>query len=331
MNICIFGSGAIGSYIGSLLIKSGINVSLICRGEHLNAIQSNGLLMQSAESEKEYFCKPLATDNPHDLEKQDFIIVTLKAHSAALTANMLTPLLKNNTTVVSAVNGLPWWYFYKSNNQYENMRLQSVDPKSLQWDYITPKRSLGCVVYPAAEIKAPGHVFHIEGDRFPIGEPDGSISDRAKTLSKVLIQAGLKSPVRKKIRDDIWMKLWGNLAFNPISALTGDTLENIANNKESCAIVRKMMLEGQAVAEALGVNFPISLEKRIDGTRNVGAHKTSTLQDLELGRPMEIDALTKSVSEAGKIVNIPTPTIDIIYEQVKAKAIKAGCYIDPNL
>ena len=331
MNICIFGSGAIGSYIGSLLIKSGINVSLICRGEHLNAIQSNGLLMQSAESEKEYFCKPLATDNPHDLEKQDFIIVTLKAHSAALTANMLTPLLKNNTTVVSAVNGLPWWYFYKSNNQYENMRLQSVDPKSLQWDYITPKRSLGCVVYPAAEIKAPGHVFHIEGDRFPIGEPDGSISDRAKTLSKVLIQAGLKSPVRKKIRDDIWMKLWGNLAFNPISALTGDTLENIANNKESCAIVRKMMLEGQAVAEALGVNFPISLEKRIDGTRNVGAHKTSTLQDLELGRPMEIDALTKSVSEAGKIVNIPTPTIDIIYEQVKAKAIKAGWYIDPNL
>ena len=331
MNICIFGSGAIGSYIGALLMQSRINVSLICRGEHLNAIQNNGLLMQSAESGTEYFCKPLATDNPKDLEKQDFIIVTLKAHSAALTANMLSPLLKENTTVVSAVNGLPWWYFYKSNNQYENMRLKSVDPKNLQWDYISPERSLGCVVYPAAEIKAPGHVYHIEGDRFPIGEPDGSISDRAKILSKILIQAGLKSPVRKKIRDDIWMKLWGNLAFNPMSALTGDTLEGIANNEASCAIVKKMMLEGQKVAEALGVNFPISLEKRIDGTRNVGAHKTSTLQDLELGRPMEIDALTKSVSEAGKIVNIPTPTIDKIYEKVKAKAIQAGCYIDPNL
>ena len=331
MNICIFGSGAIGSYIGALLMQSGVNVSLICRGEHLKAIQQNGLLMQSTESKNEYLCKPIATDNPNNLEKQDFIIVTLKAHSAAQTANMITPLLKKNTTVVSAVNGLPWWYFYKSNNQYENMRLQSVDPKNLQWDYITPERSLGCVVYPAAEIKAPGHVYHLEGDRFPIGEPDGSVSERAKTLSKILINAGLKSPVRKTIRNDIWMKLWGNLAFNPISALTGKTLEDIANNKKLCSIVEKMMLEGQAVAKALGVNFPISLEKRIDGTRNVGAHKTSTLQDLELGRPMEIDALTKSVSEAGKIVNIPTPTIDKIYDEIKAKAIEAGCYFDPNL
>lgn len=331
MNICIFGSGAIGSYIGSLLMRSGINVSLICRGNHLKAIQENGLLMQSAESQEEYFCKPIATDNPNNLEKQDFIIVTLKAHSAAQTANMITPLLKKNTTVISAVNGLPWWYFFKSNNQFEDMKLYSVDPKNLQWDYITPERALGCVVYPAAEIKAPGHVYHLEGDRFPIGEPDGSISDRAKILSKILIHAGLKSPVRKTIRNDIWMKLWGNLAFNPISALTGKTLEDIANDKKLCSIVEKMMLEGQAVAEALGVNFPISLEKRIDGTRNVGAHKTSTLQDLELGRPMEIDALTKSVSEAGKIVSIPTPTIDRIYDEVKVKAIKAGCYFDPSL
>ena len=331
MNICIFGSGAIGSYIGALLMKNGIKVSLICRGEHLRAIQNKGLLMQSAETNTEYFCKPIATDDPNTLEKQDYIIVTLKAHSAALTANTLTPLFKDSTTVVSAVNGLPWWYFYKANNQYENMKLQSVDPKNLQWDYITPERSLGCVVYPAAEIKAPGHVYHIEGDRFPIGEPDGSKSIRVQELSKILISSGLKSPVRKNIRADIWMKLWGNLAFNPISALTGETLEEIANNNKSCTIVKKMMLEGQAVAEALGINFPITLEKRIEGTRNVGAHKTSTLQDLELGRPMEIDALTKSVSEAGKIVNIPTPVIDKIYEKVKLKAIKAGCYINPNL
>src|SRR6056300_541283 len=153
MNICIFGSGAIGSYIGALLMKSGVKVSLICRGEHLNAIQQNGLLMQSEETGSEYFCKPLATDDPNKLEKQDFIIVTLKAHSAALTTKTLIPLMKENTTVVSAVNGLPWWYFYKSNNKYENMRLKSVDPKNLQWEYITPERSLGCVVYPAAEMK----------------------------------------------------------------------------------------------------------------------------------------------------------------------------------
>ena len=331
MNICIFGSGAIGSYIGALLMKSGIKVSLICRGDHLKAIQNNGLLMQSAETNNEYFCKPIATDDPNALEKQDFIIVTLKAHSAAMTANNLTPLIKKNTTIVSAVNGLPWWYFYKVNNKFENMKLKSVDPQNLQWDYITPQRTLGCVVYPAAEIKAPGHVYHLEGDRFPLGEPDGSKSNRVQELSKILINSGLKSPVRKNIRADIWMKLWGNLAFNPISVLTGETLEEIANNNTSCSIVKNMMLEGQAVAEALGINFPISLEKRIEGTRNVGAHKTSTLQDYELGRPMEIDALTKSVSEAGKIVNVPTPTIDKIYKEVKNKAEKAGCYIDPNL
>ena len=330
MNICIFGSGAIGSYIGALLHKNKINVSLICRGNHLKAIKNKGLLMQSAESNEEYFCKPEASDNPGDFKKQDVVIVTLKAHSAALTAKMLSPLLKENTMVVSAVNGLPWWYFYKSNDKFENFKLKSVDPKNLQWDYIKPERAMGCVVYPAAEIKKPGFVYHMEGDRFPIGEPSGEISDRAKNLSNILIESGLKAPVRKNIRSDIWMKLWGNLGFNPISALTGETLEDIANNKKSCATVRKMMIEGQNVAEALGIKFSISLEKRIDGTRKVGAHKTSTLQDLELGRPMEIDALTKSVSEAGKIVGIPTPTIDKIYEEVKNLAIKSGCYIDSN-
>ena len=286
--------------------------------------------MQSIESNDEYFCKPIASNNPNDFEKQDVIIVTLKAHSAALTAKILSPLLKKNTVVVSAVNGLPWWYFYKSNDKFENFKLKSVDPENLQWDYIKPERALGCVVYPAAEIKKPGFVCHIEGDRFPIGEPSGEISERAINLSKILIESGLKSPVRKNIRSDIWMKLWGNLAFNPISALTRETLENIANNKKSCAIVRKMMKEGQKVAEALGIKFSISLDQRIDGTRKVGAHKTSTLQDLELGRPMEIDALTKSVSEAGKIVGIPTPTIDKIYEKVKKLAIKSGCYVNPN-
>ena len=329
MKICIFGSGAIGSYIGSLLIKGGADVSLICRGEHLKAIQNKGLLMQSKETKEEYFCKPKASDDPGSLGKQDFIIVTLKAHSAALTAKLLLPLLGDNTSVLSAVNGLPWWYFYKSGDKYENKKLISVDPKNEQWDFIRPQRALGCVVYPAAEIKKPGHVIHSEGNKLLIGEPDGSLSERSKIISTILIQSGFKSPVRKKIREDIWMKLWGNLAFNPISALTGSTLEDLANDKDTCKVIRDMMKEGENVAKALGISFPISLEQRIEGTRKVGQHKTSTLQDLELARPMEIDALTKSVSEAGKIVGIKTPTIDMVYSLVRLKAQESGCYPNP--
>ena len=329
MKICIFGSGAIGSYIGSLLIKGGADVSLICRGEHLKAIQNKGLLMQSKETKEEYFCKPKASDDPGSLGKQDFIIVTLKAHSAALTAKLLLPLLGNNTCVLSAVNGLPWWYFYKSGDKYENKKLISVDPKNEQWGFIRPQRALGCVVYPAAEIKKPGHVIHSEGNKLLIGEPDGSLSERSKIISTILIQSGFKSPVRKKIREDIWMKLWGNLAFNPISALTGSTLEDLANDKDTCKVIRDMMKEGENVAKALGISFPISLEQRIEGTRKVGQHKTSTLQDLELARPMEIDALTKSVSEAGKIVGIETPTIDMVYSLVRLKAQESGCYPNP--
>ena len=329
MKINIFGAGAIGSYLASLLLKSGDDVSLVCRGEHLKAIQTKGLLMQSKENNEEYFCKPIASDYPNDLGKHDFIIVTLKAHSAAQTAKSLIPLMDKHTTVLSAVNGLPWWYFYKTEDKYENTKLISVDPHNSQWKLIKPERALGCVVYPAAEIKNPGHVIHYEGNRLLIGEPDGSLSERAKNISNILIKSGLKSPVRKNIREDIWMKLWGNLAFNPVSALTGSTLEDLANNIGTCGVIRKMMEEGENVANALGVNFPISIDHRIDGTRKVGQHKTSTLQDLELGRPMEIDALTKSVSEAGKIVGVKTPTIDMIYHLVRLKAEKAGCYPNP--
>jgi len=329
MKICIFGAGAIGSYIGSLLFKSGIDVSLICRGEHLKAIKTKGLLMQSKETGEEYFCKPNASDDSSKIGVQDYVIITLKAHSAAQTAKSLLPLLSKNTSVIFAVNGLPWWYFYKSKDKYENTKLVSVDPKNLQWKFIKPERVLGCVVYPAAEIKKPGHVVHIEGNRFLIGEPNGSVSERAKTISNILIKSGLKSPVRKNIREDIWMKLWGNLAFNPVSALTGATLEDLANDTDTCKIIRQMMVEGEKVAKALGITFPISLEQRIDGTRKVGQHKTSTLQDLELGRPMEIDALTKAVSEAGSIVGVKTPTIDMIYHLVRLKAERAGCYPQP--
>ena len=329
MKINIFGAGAIGSYLASLLLRSGADVSLVCRGKHLKAIQTKGLLMQSRETNEEYFCKPIASDNPNDLGKHDFIIVTLKAHSAAQTAKSLIPLMDKHTTVLSAVNGLPWWYFYKTEDKYENTKLTSVDPHNSQWKLIKPERALGCVVYPAAEIKNPGHVIHYEGNRLLIGEPDGSLSERAKNISNILIKSGLKSPVRKNIREDIWMKLWGNLAFNPVSALTGATLEDLANNIETCRVIRKMMEEGENVANALGVNFPISIDHRIDGTRKVGQHKTSTLQDLELGRPMEIDALTKSVSEAGKIVGVKTPTIDMIYSLVRLKAEEAGCYPNP--
>ncbi len=204
-----------------------------------------------------------------------------------------------------------------------------VDPDDVQWQSLGPERAIGCVVYPAAEIVAPGVVEvqpHISQNRLPIGEPDGSRSERATALSQALISAGFKAPVRSDIRSDIWVKLWGNLAFNPISALTGATLEDIAKDRETRALARSMMVEGQAVAEKLGVKFAIDVDKRINGAEQVGAHRTSMLQDLDLGRPMEIDALVGAVAELGRLVGIATPTIDAVYALVRRRAIEAGCH-----
>jgi len=238
----------------------------------------------------------------------------------------MQPLIGPGTTVVMGVNGVPWWYFHGLGGPLAETRLESVDPGGVQWDGIGPERVLGCVVYPAAEIAEPGTVRHIEGNRFSLGEPDGSRSERAMRLSEVLTAAGLKAPVRPRIRDEIWVKLWGNLSFNPISALTLTTLDVLCTDPGTRAVARAMMVEAQEIAEKLGVRFPIDVDRRIDGGAAVGAHRTSMLQDLEAGRPMEIDALVGSVQELGRLTGTPTPTVDTVLALVRLRARAAGLY-----
>lgn len=325
MKICVFGAGAIGGYMGVKLAQAGADVSLVARGPHLAAMQANGLKLVE-EDGAETVVSVTASDNPADLGEQDYIIVTLKAHSVPPIVDKMAPLIGPNTTIVSGVNGVPWWYFHKIGGEHEGTRLESVDPGNAQWDGFGPDRVLGCVVYPAAEVTRPGVVKHIEGNRFSLGEPDGSKSERAVALSQALSSAGLKAPVRPRLRDEIWVKLWGNLSFNPISALTHATLDVLCTDPGTRAVARGMMLEAQEIAEALGVKFPIDVERRIDGGAAVGAHRTSMLQDLDQGRPMEIDALVGSVQELGRVVGVPTPTIDTVLALVQLRARTAGLY-----
>jgi 2-dehydropantoate 2-reductase len=327
VRLCIFGAGAIGSYLGVELALAGVDVTLVTRGPHLAAMKKNGVRLVVGTDER--IARPRCTDDPAEAGAQDFVIITLKAHSVAGVCDRLAPLLGPETAVVTAANGIPWWYFYKSKGPWENTRVEAVDPDDVQWRAIGPERAIGCVVYPAAEITEPGVVKlqpHLSSNRLPIGEPDGAHSERCRRLSQALIAAGFKSPVRGDIRSDIWVKLWGNLAFNPVSALTQSTLEDIARDTGTRAVVRAMMVEGQAVGEKLGVRFAIDVDARIKGAEEVGAHRTSMLQDLTLGRPMEIDALVGAVAELGRLVETPTPTIEAIYALVKRRAIEAGCY-----
>ena len=322
MKICIFGAGAIGGYMGVKLAQVGTDVSLVARGPHLEAMKKNGLRL--IEGESDVTVPVTASENPEDLGFQDYLIITLKAHSVPSIIEKVRPLVNEKTTIVSGVNGIPWWYFHKIGGEFEGAKLASVDPGNVQWESFGPSKVLGCVVYPAAEVLEPGVIKHIEGNRFSLGEPDGSKSDRALKLSKVLTEAGLKAPVRPKLRDEIWVKLWGNLSFNPISALTHATLDVLCTDIGTREVARKMMLEAQAIAEKLGVKFPIDVERRIDGGAAVGAHRTSMLQDLDQGRPMEVDALVTSVQELGRITNTPTPVIDIVLSLIKLRAKSAN-------
>ena len=322
MKICIFGAGAIGGYMGVKLAQVGADVSLVARGPHLKAMKKNGLRL--IEEGNDTTVPVTASENPEDLGIQDYVVITLKAHSVPLIVNKMEPLINKKTTIVSGVNGIPWWYFHKVGGEFEGTRVNSVDPGNVQWDTFGPDKVLGCVVYPAAEVIEPGVIKHIEGNRFSLGEPDGSKSDRALKLSKVLTAAGIKAPVRPKLRDEIWVKLWGNLSFNPISALTHATLDVLCTDVGTRDVARKMMIEAQNIAEKLGVKFPIDVERRIDGGAAVGAHRTSMLQDLDQGRPMEIDALVTSVQELGRITKTPTPTIDIVLSLIKLRARSAN-------
>ena len=327
MRICIVGAGAIGAYFGlELALGGGAEVALIARGPHLAAMRAEGVRVRAGG--EEHRAQIRATDDPAELGPQDAVIITLKAHSVAGICPRLKPLLGPETAVVTASNGVPWWYFHKLAGPHEGRHIAAVDPDGTQWETIGPERALGCVVYAAGEIVEPGVIEisgHLSQKRLPLGEPDGARSARALALSRAFIAAGFKAPVRSDIRSDIWVKLWGNLAFNPVSALTGATLEDIARDAGTHAVVRAMMVEGQAVGEALGARFTIDVETRIAGAEQVGAHRTSMLQDLTQGRPMEIEALVGAVCELGRLVGVATPAIDMVYALVKQRAIEAGC------
>jgi 2-dehydropantoate 2-reductase len=324
MKICIYGAGAIGGYMAAKLAKAGADVSLVARGPHLKAMQEKGLTL--VEEGERWSVPVRAAENPAELGPQDYVVVTLKAHSVPAAVQPMQPLLGPDTTVVMGVNGVPWWYFYKLGGPHDGRRLHTVDPGDVQWNGIGPERVLGCVVYPAAEVSEPGVIQHVEGNRFSLGEPSGEKTERSEALSKLLGAAGLRAPVRPKIRDEMWVKLWGNLSFNPISALTHATLDVLCTDPGTRAVARGMMVEAQAIAETLGVKFPIDVDRRIDGGAAVGAHKTSMLQDLERGRPMEIDALVTAVQEMGVLVGVPTPTIDTVLSLVRLRAKVAGLY-----
>jgi 2-dehydropantoate 2-reductase len=322
MKICVYGAGAIGGLIGAHLARVGNDVTLIARGAHLAAMRAKGLKVSGASGD--FTVAPRVTDDPAEGGPQNFVIVALKAHQVATIADRMAPLLGPETAVVMAVNGVPWWYFHGIEGPLAGRRLKSVDPDGRQWDLIGPRRVLGCVVYPAAEIAAPGEIRHIVNDRLSLGEPDGTKSARARLFSRALVKAGFKSPVKPDIRAEIWVKLWGNVAFNPISALTGATLKAICEDPGTRAVARSVMNEAEAVAAKLGITMPIGVESRIDGAAAVGEHKTSMLQDFERGRPIELDAIVGAVAELGDLVGVDTPMVDAIYALTRRKAMAAG-------
>jgi len=324
VRVCIYGAGAIGGFIGARLARAGEEVSLIARGPHLEAMKAKGLKLLSEEGE--FTVTPRCAANPAELGPQDYVVLALKAPAVAGIVDQMQPLLGPKTAVVMAVNGMPWWYFHGIEGELRDRRLKTVDPHDRQWRGIGPDRVLGCVVYPAAEVVEPGVVRHQSGDRFSLGEPDGSKSERVQNLSRAMIAAGLKAPVKPDIRTEIWVKLWGNVAFNPISALTGGTLKRICDDPPTRSLARSIMNEAEAVAGKLGVKMPIDVERRIDGAAGVGEHKTSMLQDLERGRPTEIDAIVGAVAELGDLVGVDTPYIDAIYALVRQKAALLGLY-----
>lgn len=315
MRFAVIGAGAIGAYIGAKLYRAGEEVLLIARGRHLEAMKTQGVRVHSADGDFE--AHPPATDDWSEAGTFDYVLLTVKAHSLTQLAPRLAPLINPETAIVSTQNGLPWWYFQSFEGPWKGTNLEMTDPGGVIGRSIDPSQVIGCVVYPATAIVEPGVIQHIEGDRLAIGEPDGTRSERCKRLSTAFAAAGFRSPVRRDIRRDIWVKLAGNAAFNPISALTGATLLEIASDKDGRALARLAMTEAYAVAEALGVNLSVTIDQRIAGAEKVGHHKTSMLQDAEAGRPMELDSIVGVVVELGEKLGIPTPHTRALYASAK--------------
>jgi 2-dehydropantoate 2-reductase len=312
MKICVVGAGAIGGYLAVKLAESGHETSVVIRGANLAAVRENGLKLVM-EDGSEHLARIHASDRMADLGKQDIVILGMKAHQVAAVAADIPALLAPDGVIVTAQNGVPWWYFHKHGGPYEGRRVEAVDPGGVVSSQLDVERVIGTIVYPACEMAAPGVIRHIEGNRFTLGELDGADTPRIRLFADVLRQAGFKAPISSDIRSEIWIKLWGNLCFNPISALTHATLVDICEFAPSRELAARMMREGQEIGEKLGVNFKVSIDKRIAGAAAVGKHKTSMLQDIEMGRPIELEALVGSVIEMGRITDTPTPQIEAVY------------------
>jgi 2-dehydropantoate 2-reductase len=325
MKFCIYGAGAIGGYLAVELALSGQEVSVVARGAHLDAIRQRGLTLKIHGEER--VAKVAADSDSRAFGRQDVVICTLKAHQAFESAAAFAPLLGPDTCVLTAMNGIPWWYFYKTGGCFEGRHLKTVDPDGRQWNIIGPRRAIGCVVEPACEVIAPGVIAHRRFNRFILGEPDGSRSARVQELSSVLTAAAFDAPVRDNIRWNIWLKLWGNVCFNPISALTGATLGTMTGDADLRALCKTMMQETKAVNEALDVHIPADMmERRLAGAGAAADHKMSMLQDLERGRSLEIDALVGAVQELGRLTSVRTPVIDAVLALIKERARAAGLY-----
>ena len=312
MKICVVGAGAIGGYVAVRLAHAGHAVSAIARGPHLAAIRANGLTL--VEAEQQLVATDLeATDRIADLATQDVVLLALKAHQIAAVVDDLPVLLGPDTVLVTLQNGIPWWYFQKLAGPYAGRVVETVDPGGVLFNAIDPNRIIGCIGYPAATIAEPGVIRHIEGHKFPVGELDGSDSDRVRMVSGLLEQAGFASRVLDDIRSEIWLKLWGNLTFNPISALTHSTLVDICQFPLTRELAATMMREAQAIGERLGARFRVPMERRIAGAEGVGKHKTSMLQDVEAGKPLEIDGMLGVVVELAEMTGVEVPTLRALY------------------
>jgi len=313
VRICVVGAGAIGGMLAARLALAGNEVSLVARGAHLQAIRDAGLVLIGDDGVQQVARPVCATDVPAQAGRQDLVILALKAHQVAGVAAQLRALLEPDTRIVTMQNGIPWWYFHGLDGPWRGTTLHSLDPDGSLARHIPVERVVGSVVYPACEVIRPGVVQVIEGNRFSLGEPDGSDSPSLRAIGAVFKGAGLRAPVTTDIRSEIWLKVWGNLSFNPISALTHATLEDICLHAPTRALAATMMTEAQAIGEKLGARFKVSLDKRIAGAQAVGAHKTSMLQDVEQGRPLELQALVGAVAELGRITQTPTPAIDAVW------------------
>lgn len=320
MKIAIIGAGAIGGYVGVKLALAGEDVTFVVRGENLRAIRANGMRLVMHDGTEHVARNVRATDDYGEAGVQDLVILATKAHQVAAVAGELPRLFGPDTAIVTMQNGIPFWYFHKTGGPLEGSAVRSVDSDGELARQIPPERVIGCVVYPASELVAPGVVRHIEGDRFPLGELDGTTTGRVTRISETFVRAGFKAPVLADIRAEIWLKLWGNLSFNPISSLTHATLVDICQYPLARGLAADMMREAQQVANKLGVEFRVPLDKRIAGAEKVGKHKTSMLQDIEAGRAPEVDALVGSVAELARLTETPVPHIDAVYALVKMLA-----------